>query len=117
MSEFKMAPKTENKAFPVAEKFNLIEKVSYAEVSIVSKIIIRNDKGNVTLFAFDKGEFLSEHTAPFDAIVQVLDGKGEAIIDGKVIELNVGESIIMPANVRHAVVAVEKFKMLLTMIK
>ncbi len=107
----------ENKAFPTAEKFSMIDKVTYAEGSIVSKIIIRNDKGNVTLFAFDKGEFLSEHTAPFDAIAQVLDGKGEVVIDGKPFELNVGESIIMPANIPHAVTALEKFKMLLIMIK
>jgi len=117
MSEFKMAPKAENKAFPTAEKFSMTEKVQYAEGSVVSKIIIRNEHGNVTLFAFDKGEFLSEHTAPFDAIVQVLDGVGEVVIDGKSYQLNVGESIIMPANVRHAVNAVEQFKMLLTMIK
>jgi quercetin dioxygenase-like cupin family protein len=107
----------ENKAFPTAEKFSMTEKVSYAEGSVVSKIIIRNERGNVTLFAFDKGEFLSEHTAPFDAIVQVLDGKGEVVIAGKPFELNVGDSIIMPANVPHAVNALEKFKMLLTMIK
>jgi quercetin dioxygenase-like cupin family protein len=117
MSEFKMASKAQNSAFPSAEKFNMIEKVQYAEGSVVSKIIIRNERGNVTLFSFDKGEFLSEHTAPFDAIVQVLDGVGEVVIDGKSFELNVGESIIMPANVRHAVVAKEQFKMLLTMIK
>ncbi len=117
MSEFKMAPKPENKSFPTSEKFSMTDKVAYAEGSVVSKIIIRNEKGNITLFAFDKGEFLSEHTAPFDAIAQVLDGKGEVIIDGKTFELNVGESIIMPANVRHSVMAVEKFKMLLTMIK
>jgi quercetin dioxygenase-like cupin family protein len=107
----------ENKAFPTAEKFSMTDKVAYAEGSVVSKIIIRNERGNVTLFAFDKGEFLSEHTAPYDAIVQVLDGKAEIIIDGRTFELNVGESIIMPANVRHAVVAIEQFKMLLTMIK
>jgi quercetin dioxygenase-like cupin family protein len=117
MSEFKMAPKAENKAFPTSEKFSMTEKVQYAEGSVVSKIIIRNERGNVTLFAFDKDEFLSEHTAPFDAIVQVLDGVGEVIIDGKSFVLNVGESIIMPANVRHAVIAKEQFKMLLTMIK
>ncbi len=117
MSEFKMAPKAENKSFPLAEIFSMTEKVQYAEGSVVSKIIIRNERGNVTLFAFDKGEFLSEHTAPFDAIAQVLDGVGEVIIDGKSFELKVGESIIMPANVRHAVVATEQFKMLLTMIK
>ena len=117
MSEFKMSPKAENKAFPTAEKFSLIDKVTYAEGSVVSKIIIRNEKGNITLFAFDKGEFLSEHTAPYDAIVQVLDGVGEVVIDGKSFEMNVGESIIMPANIRHSVNALEKFKMLLTMIK
>ena len=117
MSDFKLAPKTENKIFPTSEVFNLTEKVAYAEGSVVSKIIIRNERGNLTLFAFDKGEFLSEHTAPFDAILQVLDGKGEVVIDGKSFQLSVGESIIMPANVRHAVMATEKFKMLLTMIK
>ncbi len=117
MSQFQFQSKMENKAFPTAEKFSMTEKVQYAEGSVVSKIIIRNEKGNVTLFAFDKGEFLSEHTAPFDAIVQILDGIGEVVIDGKPFELNVGDSIIMPANVRHAVNATERFKMLLTMIK
>ena len=117
MSDFKLAPKMENKAFPTAEKFSMTDKVAYAEGSVVSKIIIRNERGNVTLFAFDKDEFLSEHTAPFDAILQVLDGKSEVIIDGKSFILSVGESIIMPANVRHAVIAIVKFKMLLTMIK
>lgn len=103
--------------FPLAEKFSLIEKVNYTDGSVVSKIIIRNERGNVTLFAFDKGEFLSEHTAPFDAIVQVLDGVGEVVINGRSFTLTTGESIIMPANVPHAVNAAEKFKMLLTMIK
>lgn len=117
MSEFKMVPKPEKKTFQTAEKFNMTEKIQYAEGSVVSKIIIRNERGNVTLFAFDKGEFLSEHTAPFDAIVQIIDGVGEVIIDGQSFVLAVGESIIMPANIRHAVVAKEKFKMLLTMIK
>lgn len=117
MSEFKMAPNSANKSFPKAEKFTLSDKVNYAEGSVVSKIIIRNDKGNITLFAFDKGEFLSEHTAPFDAIVHVLDGKGEVIINGQSFELFTGESIIMPANIAHSVHATEKFKMLLTMIK
>ena len=117
MSDFKLAPKIENKMFPATEVFNLIEKVAYAEGSVVSKIMIRNERGNLTLFAFDKDEFLSEHTAHFDAILQVLDGKCEVVIDGKSFDLDVGESIIMPANVRHSVIATEKFKMLLTMIK
>jgi quercetin dioxygenase-like cupin family protein len=107
----------EKKEFPKAEKFNFTDSVTYADDSIVSKILLRNDKGNVTLFAFDKGEMLSEHTAPFDAIVQVLDGSVEVVIDKKPHVLVKGESIIMPANIPHAVTALEKFKMLLIMIK
>lgn len=117
MSQFQYEPNSENKNFPAAEVFRMSEKVQYAEGSVVSKIIIRNDHGNVTLFSFDKGEFLSEHTAPFDAIVQVLEGVGEVVIAGNTFVLKTGDSIIMPANVPHAVNATEKFKMLLTMIK
>jgi len=107
----------EKKEFPKAEKFSFADSVAYADGSIVSKILLRNDRGNVTLFAFDQGEMLSEHTAPFDAILQVLDGKTEVTIDGNKNILVTGESIIMPANIPHAVVALEKFKMLLIMIK
>ena len=107
----------EKKEFPKAEKFSFTDSVTYADDSIVSKILLRNDKGNVTLFAFDKGEMLSEHTAPFDAIVQVLDGSVEVEIDHKPHILVTGESIIMPANIPHAVTALDKFKMLLIMIK
>ena len=107
----------EKKEFPKAEKFSFTDSVTYADDSIVSKILLRNDKGNVTLFAFDKGEMLSEHTAPFDAIVQVLDGSVEIEIDHKPHILVTGESIIMPANIPHAVTALDKFKMLLIMIK
>ena len=107
----------EKKEFPKAEKFSFTDSVTYADDSIVSKILLRNDKGNVTLFAFDKGEMLSEHTAPFDAIVQVLDGSVGIEIDHKPHILVTGESIIMPANIPHAVTALEKFKMLLIMIK
>lgn len=117
MSDFKFAPKVEKKNFPVSEKFSMTEKVQYADGSVVSKIIIRNERGNVTLFAFDEGEFLSEHTAPYDAIVQILDGRGQVVIDGVEFDLETGESIIMPANIRHSVHAPERFKMLLTMIK
>ncbi|MEA4975762.1 hypothetical protein SDC9_42831 [bioreactor metagenome] len=117
MADYKFAPGVQSKGFPKAEKFSFAESVSYADGSIVSKILLRNEKGNVTLFAFDKGEVLSEHTAPYDAIVQVLDGKSEVIIDGKPHELVAGESIIMPANIPHALTAVEKFKMILIMIK
>ena len=107
----------EKNEFAKALKFSFADSINYAEKAVVSKHVLKKETGNISLFAFDKGEFLSEHTAPYDAIVQVLDGEGEVVIDGKVFELNVGESIIMPANVRHAVVAVEQFKMLLTMIK
>lgn len=112
MSNFSYAQPKEH--FPKSEKFSFANSVQYAEGSIVSKILLRND---ITVFAFDKGEFLSEHTAPFDALVQVLDGITEVVIDGKVNHLVAGESILMPANIPHSVHAVEKFKMLLTMIK
>ncbi|MEZ5197406.1 MAG: cupin domain-containing protein [Bacteroidales bacterium] len=92
-------------------------KVEYSPEGIVSKRVIQKDKGNVSLFAFDKEQQLSEHSAPFDALLQVLDGKARIMIDGKPYALTTGQSIIMPANIPHAVYAVEKFKMVLTMIK
>ena len=91
--------------------------VEYSTNGIVSKRVLEKKTGNVTLFAFDEGQKLSEHTAPFDAMVQVIEGKGEIVINGKQFLLNAGSSIIMPANIPHAVNAVSKFKMLLTMIK
>jgi len=109
--------KQENKTFPTAEKFLLADQVNYAEGSVVSKIIVRNHQGNITLFAFDKGEFLSEHAAPFNALVVALDGKGLVTIAGRPFELTAGESIILPAGVPHAVNATERFKMMLVMIK
>ena len=92
-------------------------KVEYSAEGIVSKRILQKEKGNVSLFAFDKDQQLSEHSAPFDALIQVLDGKAQISIDGKPYELVTGQSIIMPANIPHSVYAIEKFKMLLTMIK
>lgn len=97
--------------------YNLSNEISYAEGSVVSKIVSKNEKGNITLFSFDKGQGLSEHTAPFDAFIQVLEGNALVIIDGKEFILNANESIIMPANIPHSVFAKEQFKMLLTMIK
>jgi len=117
MSDFKFVPKPESKVFPKAEKFSFVDSVAYSDNSVVSKILLRNDKGNVTLFSFDQGEFLSEHTAPYDAIVQILDGEAEVVIDGKSNLLSAGESIIMPADIPHALNAVTRFKMLLIMIK
>jgi quercetin dioxygenase-like cupin family protein len=93
------------------------ESIDYAAGAVVSKTIIKKPSGNVTLFGFDQGEGLSEHTAPFDALVQVLDGVVEVTIGGKSYILKTGESIIMPATIPHALKALEKFKMMLTMIK
>lgn len=97
--------------------FNLEELVEYQEKAIVSKEIIKKDTGTITVFAFDEGEGLSEHTAPFDAMVQILDGTLELTIDGELYELKKGDMIIMPANVPHALHAVKRFKMVLSMIK
>lgn len=91
--------------------------IEYQTGSVVSKTILDKKTGTVTLFAFDKGQGLSEHTAPFDALVYIVDGKVEVLIDGKPHCLKQGETIIMPANVPHALRAVEQFKMLLTMIR
>ncbi len=91
--------------------------VEYAADSIVSKTIIDKPAGTVTLFAFDAGQKLSEHTTPYDALVQVVDGRAGLTIGGEVVEVPAGQIVIMPANVPHAVEADEKFKMLLTMIR
>ncbi|MFH1321189.1 MAG: cupin domain-containing protein [Bacteroidota bacterium] len=96
---------------------SLVDMVKYQKDAVVSKTILSKKIGTVTLFAFDQGQGLSEHTAPFDALVQVLDGEVEIIVSGKPFNLNEGEIIIMPANEPHALKAVKKFKMLLTMIK
>jgi quercetin dioxygenase-like cupin family protein len=103
--------------FPKSEIFTFAGSVEYAEGAIVSKTVLKKQTGNISLFAFAKGEALSEHTAPFDAMIQVVDGKGEIIIGGKSFFLESGQSIIMPANIPHAVKAAERFKMVLTMIR
>jgi len=94
----------------------MAELVSYQDGSVVSRQITRAEAGNVTLFAFDRDQELSEHTAPFDALVHVLDGEAEIKISGKPFHLKAGEAIVMPANEPHAVKASTRFKMLLTMI-
>jgi quercetin dioxygenase-like cupin family protein len=91
--------------------------VEYSTDGIVSKRVLDRIVGNVTLFAFDKGQRLSEHSAPFDAMLQVVEGNGEVVIDKAPYQLGAGETIIMPANIPHAVNAIERFKMVLTMIK
>jgi quercetin dioxygenase-like cupin family protein len=107
----------ENKSFETARVFDLKNEVEYSTNGIISKRVLDKQVGNISLFSFDKEQRLSEHTAPFDAFIQVIEGKAEILIDGKPYQLEAGNSIIMPANIPHAVNAVEKFKMLLTMIK
>lgn len=97
--------------------FSFNDSIAYTEAGIVSRQVMKNEKGNVSLFAFAKGEALSEHIAPFDALVQIIEGEALIIIGGQPFSLKSGDSIIMPANISHAVQAVEKFKMILTMIK
>ena len=96
---------------------NSKEIIEYQNDSIVSKMLINKDVGSVTLFAFDEKQKLSEHTAPFDALVQILDGEVEISISGEKYSLKQGDFIIMPANKPHAVTAIKKVKMILTMIK
>ena len=103
--------------FEKSKVFSFSESVDYADGGIVSKTVLKKQTGNISLFSFARGEALSEHTAPFDALIQVVDGKGEITIGGKSFLLGAGESIIMPANIAHAVKAVENFKMVLTMIR
>ena len=99
------------------EILNLGSLLDYQEGSVVSRALINKDVGTVTLFSFDKDEGLSEHTAPFDALVYVFDGEAEIIISGEKFLLKNGQMIIMPANEPHALKAKEKFKMMLIMIK
>jgi len=101
----------------IGKSEKLASLVEYAADSIVSKTILDRPVSTITLFAFDKGQKLSEHTAPYDAVVQVLDGSAQLTIGGEDVRVLAGEIIIMPANVPHAVTAEEKFKMLLTMIR
>ena len=102
---------------PKAEILNLVELVNYQEGSVVSRQITKADAGNVTLFAFDKDQGLSEHTAPYDALVHFIEGEAEVTISGVPYQLKAGDAIIMPANEPHALKAIHKFKMLLTMIR
>jgi len=98
-------------------KENLVESIVYQDGAVVSRTLLKKPAGNVTLFAFDRGQELSEHTTPFDALVQVLDGEVRITIGGEPHVLRAGESVVMPGNVPHALMATQKFKMLLTMIR
>ena len=108
---------TPRNALPPAEPMALAEAVQYAPGSVVSRTLLKSDAGTLTLFACDEGQGLSEHTAPFDALVQVLDGTASLTIGGKTVITRTGELVLMPANVPHAVQAAGRFKMLLTMFR
>jgi quercetin dioxygenase-like cupin family protein len=101
----------------LGEKAKAADLVQVQADSVVSRTILEKKTGTVTLFAFDKGQALSEHTAPFDALVHVLDGQAEISISGRPLKLQAGEMVIMPANEPHALRAIEKFKMMLVMIR
>ncbi|MDD5676821.1 MAG: cupin domain-containing protein [Kiritimatiellae bacterium] len=100
-----------------ARAIGLKDFVEYTAGSVVSKTLIDKKIGTLTLFAFDAGQGLSEHTAPYDAVVQILDGEAELVIAGQTVKARTGELVIMPSKVPHAMRAVQRFKMLLTMIR
>ena len=102
---------------PASQALNLTALIDYQMGSVVSRTLIDKKTGTVTLFAFDEGQGLSEHTAPFDAFVHIIDGEAEITISGKSITVKGGELVIMPANKPHALRALKKFKMILIMIR
>jgi len=112
-----MQPQTDPVKFPHSQPCRLTGRVQYADGSVVSRAIVQGKAGSVTLFAFEEGQELSEHTAPFDALVQVLEGAAALTIGGKPVAVQAGETVLMPAHVPHAVKAAQRFKMLLTMIR
>ena len=112
-AEQKPAPR----AAPVAEAFAVAGMIAYQEGAVVSRTLVSKPTGTVTLFAFDEGQGLSEHTAPFDALVHVLEGEAEVTVAGKPIHAHAGEMVLMPAGQPHALKALSRFKMLLTMIR
>lgn len=96
---------------------NLTSSIEYSSNSVVSRTLVDNKAGTITLFAFDAGQALSEHSAPFDAVVQILDGEAVLTIGGKDVNVTSGQMVVMPANIPHAVQATQQFKMLLTMLQ
>lgn len=99
------------------EAVDLVSLVNYGEDAVVSRTLVNNSAGTVTLFAFDEGQGLSEHAAPFDALVHIVEGESEIIIDGKLNSVSAGQIILMPANIPHALNAIRPFKMMLTMVR
>jgi quercetin dioxygenase-like cupin family protein len=108
---------SENTGKLVAQATSLTDLIDYQEGAVVSRALIDKKAGTVTLFAFDEGQGLSEHTAPYDALVQMLEGQAEITVAGKPIHAGAGEIVLMPANQPHALKALTRFKMLLTMIR
>jgi len=108
---------SEKKGVATGEKLNLVNLAGYQDGAVVSRTVVDKPVGTITAFAFDIGEGLSEHTAPYDAIVQILDGEAEVNMEGKVQTVSAGEMVIMPANKPHSMRAVKRFKMLLVMIR
>lgn len=106
-----------NNETETSKKFAAVDSIAYADKSVVSKTILKKPTGNITLFAFDKGEGLAEHTTPHEALLLILDGSAEITIGGNPNNLQAGEGIILPADIPHSVKANDKFKMMLTMIK
>jgi quercetin dioxygenase-like cupin family protein len=102
---------------PVVQARKLVDLIDYQADAVVSRVILKAKTGTATLFAFDEGQGLSEHTAPFDALVQVLDGEAEITVSGKSHRVHSGEMLVMPANKPHALKAADRFKILLVMIR
>ena len=110
-------PPVKHKGFDAATVAKVRDLINYQDGAVVSREIIKKPEGNVTLFAFDEGEGLTEHTSPFDALVQVLEGEAEISIAGQPHRVQEGELILMPASQPHALRAVKRYKMILTMIR
>jgi quercetin dioxygenase-like cupin family protein len=108
---------TKSREIPAAESVPLTDLVNYQAGAVVSRTIMKRPMGTVTLFAFDEGEGLSEHTAAFDALAHVLEGVAEIVISGQPVRTKAGEAVLMPAHQPHALKAITKFKMVLTMIR
>jgi quercetin dioxygenase-like cupin family protein len=107
----------DERKLPTAEAVEVAELVEYVDGSIVSRTIAENKAGTLTLFAFDAGQGLSEHSTPYDAIVQIIDGEAELTIGGEMVRATAGQLVIMPANIPHSVNAAHRFKMLLIMLR
>jgi len=117
MSENSTNSKKSSSGMPGAEALRLESLVEYGEGAVVSRTIAKGAAGTIAGFAFDKGQELSEHSTPVDAYVTVLDGTGTLVIDGNEVRAESGETVLMPANIPHAVLAPEPFKMLLVMLR